>query len=94
MFGARYRREAAAERSRRMRAEYEYQLLRMKWNALVNRINAHGGEELFRKATQKQVGCQLTQGEIRSLIALCHPDKHNNSLASHKMTQRLLELRG
>lgn len=35
----------------------------------------------------------LSQDEIKTLISLCHPDKHNNSDRANAITQRLLELR-
>ena len=36
---------------------------------------------------------QLDQSEIKKLITLCHPDKHNGKAVATEMTQRLLELR-
>lgn len=35
----------------------------------------------------------LSAKEIKSLLSLCHPDKHNNSVISNRMTQLLLKLR-
>ncbi len=35
----------------------------------------------------------LSEPDIRLLIQLCHPDKHNGSAASAKATQLLLGLR-
>lgn len=35
----------------------------------------------------------FTSDEIKSLISLCHPDKHAGKDSAHRMTQRLLELR-
>lgn len=35
----------------------------------------------------------FTKDEIRKLISLCHPDKHNNSELATMMTQKLLALR-
>ena len=35
----------------------------------------------------------LTKKEIKSLISLCHPDKHQGSSLSTKMTSKLLDMR-
>lgn len=37
---------------------------------------------------------QFTDAEIRTLIRLCHPDKHAGSDAATAMTAKLLRLRG
>lgn len=36
---------------------------------------------------------QFNADEIARLVRLCHPDRHNNSEASVKMTQKLMSLR-
>ena len=36
---------------------------------------------------------QFNSEEIKSLIRLCHPDKHNNSDTATRMTQKLLGMR-
>ncbi|TKW65207.1 MAG: J domain-containing protein [Paracoccus denitrificans] len=36
---------------------------------------------------------QFTQDEIKALIRLCHPDKHNGSEAATRLTGKLLEMR-
>lgn len=36
---------------------------------------------------------QFSAEEIKRLVRLCHPDRHNNSEASVKMTQKLMNLR-
>jgi hypothetical protein len=38
-------------------------------------------------------GAGLDAGFLRSLIVLCHPDKHGNSRAANEVTQRLLKMR-
>lgn len=35
----------------------------------------------------------LGEKDIKALLSLCHPDKHNNSQLATRMTQRLLEMR-
>jgi predicted XRE-type DNA-binding protein len=37
---------------------------------------------------------QFTQAELRTLIQLCHPDKHNGKQSAVAITQKLLQLRG
>lgn len=36
---------------------------------------------------------EFSRDELKALIGLCHPDKHNNSPASNALTARLLALR-
>lgn len=36
---------------------------------------------------------EFSDEEIRALIRLCHPDRHNGSEAATRMTGRLLQLR-
>lgn len=50
-------------------------------------------KQLINKLNDSKSGVTFSQDEIRTLISLCHPDKHNNSDRSNVMTQRLLELR-
>lgn len=35
----------------------------------------------------------FTPDEIKTLITLCHPDKHGGKDSAHRMTQKLLQLR-
>jgi hypothetical protein len=58
-------------------------------NNLVDRINAKGGEAFLNGNTNKQLGKE----DIRRLLQLCHPDKHNNSTLSQDMTQKLLKMK-
>lgn len=36
---------------------------------------------------------QFTDSEIKSLISLCHPDKHNGKASATNITQKLLKMR-
>jgi hypothetical protein len=67
--------------------ELRYYELGRKWNLLVTRINEMGGQKFL------DGEAQLDQSEIKKLITLCHPDKHNGKDVATEMTQRLLELR-
>lgn len=62
--------------------------LQARWNALVGRINEKGGEGFLEGES-----AQLTQAEIRQLLQLCHPDKHDGKQLAVDMTHRLLQLR-
>lgn len=49
----------------------------------------------FKPAAQKSENPLLNvdQKMLRTLISLCHPDRHNNSTAANKATKYLLSLR-
>jgi predicted RNA polymerase sigma factor len=67
----------------------EHQSLVVRWNSLVDKVNAQGG-----LATMAVGHPQFTQEEIRRLIMLCHPDKHDGKQSAVEITQKLLRLRG
>lgn len=48
---------------------------------------------LLARPVQTVGAAQFSQEEIKRLIRLCHPDKHNGSEAAHSITQKLLEMR-
>lgn len=48
---------------------------------------------LLARPIQTVMAAQFTQDEIKRLIRLCHPDRHNNSDIAKEITQKLLELR-
>jgi predicted nuclease with TOPRIM domain len=60
-----------------------------RWNSLVDKVNAQGGLATLAVGTP-----QFTQEEIRRLIMLCHPDKHDGKQSAVEITQKLLRLRG
>lgn len=71
--------------------------IQTKWNDLVRRINAKGGEEFLKfgtigKDTARTVH-QFTDDELRSLLQLVHPDKHNGKQSAVVMTQKINALR-
>lgn len=67
-----------------------YRQLVRKWNNLVDRVNAIGGE----KALSGNVNTlNMSEDDIKRLLQLCHPDRHRNSDLSVEMTQKLLQLR-
>lgn len=69
-----------------------YNRLNAKWNALVERINALGGEDFLTTGESKQSSA-FTTDELRSLIQLCHPDKHDGKPMATEMTAKLLRMK-
>lgn len=80
-----------AEAELRMLDE-KYDRLLEKWNHVASQINAKGGQE-FLDFGDIRSKCQLTEDEIKSMLSLCHPDKHDGKPAAVRMTQRLLDMR-
>lgn len=62
--------------------------LQRKWNNLVDRINAKGGEDFLQSSPP------FTPEDLQKLIQLCHPDKHGGKPLATEMTQKLLNLKG
>lgn len=62
-----------------------------KWNALVRQINAKGGA-LFLEEGSVTPTKVFTNAEVRKLLQLCHPDKHDGKPMAVEMTQKLLTL--
>lgn len=61
---------------------------------LVEQINKKGGERfLYHAVLPEQVQLQFNQAEIRTLISLCHPDKHDGKQSATVITQKLLDMR-
>lgn len=84
--------EARTDQVQLLHADAAYDRLLEKWNHVASQINAKGGQE-FLDFGEIRSGCQLTEDEIKSLLNLCHPDKHDGKTAAVRMTQRLLEMR-
>jgi hypothetical protein len=59
-----------------------------KWNALI--IEHNNGNWV---RPSRQHSTQFSQDDIRRLIQLCHPDKHDSSKTAVEMTQKLLAMR-
>lgn len=80
---ARYDTEVRA----RLAAEMRLIKLLVKWNALVDKLNAKGGEEFL----DSKPGFE--DKEIAKLLQLCHPDKHGGKQLAIDMTKLLLARR-
>jgi hypothetical protein len=65
------------------------------WNELVGRINRRGGESFltYGVTIDKIPAPQFTPDELKTLLLLCHPDKHGGKDSAVRITQKLLELR-
>ncbi len=70
-----------------------YEQLLNEYNKLVKRINEKGGEQFLEKATLQPVGIQLSKEDLKSLIQLCHPDKHGGKESAVEMTKKLNVIR-
>ncbi len=76
--------------------EAKYTVLFNKWDTLVDRINDLGGENFLDSATSSDdvfKQNQFTQDELRKLIQLCHPDKHEGKPMAHEITSKLNAMR-
>jgi hypothetical protein len=71
-----------------------YKELQVKWNDLVERVNEKGGEDFLKHGIMPEdAPPQFSQDEIKRLLMLCHPDKHDGKAMAVEMTQKLLRLR-
>ena len=73
-----------------------YQLFNLQydWNELIDKINKKGGSNFLKNAKlESSQPAQFSQAEIKSLIVLCHPDKHNGKESAVEVTKKLLALR-
>ena len=59
-------------------------------NRLIARLNRLV-DSLKDKASESSG--QFTQSELRSLILLCHPDRHNGKESAITLTQKLISMR-
>ena len=57
------------------------------WNGLVQKINECGGQ------MSNQQNTQFTPDELRTLLSLCHPDKHGGKESATRITQKLIAMR-
>jgi hypothetical protein len=71
----------------------QYEQLLQKYNDLVDRVNKKGGEDFLNNGSIHPQGIQITQEDIKTLIQLCHPDKHNSKESAVEITKKLLSLR-
>lgn len=70
----------------------KYTSLLKEFNTLVDVINKKGGKQFLDHGVIAPPA-QFTEDEIRTLIQLCHPDKHNGKESAVNITKKLLALR-
>jgi hypothetical protein len=69
----------------------EYRQLLRDYNNLVCRINILGGEAFLKHAKIPNNNVSgFSAEDIRSMINLCHPDKHNGKKSATRITQMLI----
>jgi hypothetical protein len=67
--------------------------LRTEWNELVDLINANGGQNFLNGNVKTTIQTQFSDADLRKLLQLVHPDKHNGKLSAVMMTQKINALR-
>lgn len=73
-----------------------YIQLQKEWNVLVEMINEKGGKQFLEHGVmpgQTRNVSQFTDEELRSLLQLVHPDKHDGKPSAVRLTQKINELR-
>jgi hypothetical protein len=74
--------------------ESKYYRLLNEYTVLVREINRKGGRNFLDNARLPALtSSEFTQEDIKRLIQLCHPDKHNNSTIAKEITAKLLKHR-
>ncbi len=75
------------------KCEYQvaYAHIIARWNILIDKINAKGGEEFLES---EPANSAFSNEEIKTLINLCHPDKHSGKKSATDITAKLLDMKG
>lgn len=68
---------------------FRYKELMKQWNTLVGQINARGGLAYLNKPPP----AAITKEDVKILLQLCHPDKHQGRRIAQEMTTKLLAMR-
>lgn len=71
----------------RLQIEDKFDYISDKWNRLVRRINKKGGEDFLDSEPL------FNLDDVKRLLILCHPDKHNGKKSAEVMTVKLLKLK-
>lgn len=69
--------------------EYAYQHVVKKYNGIVEFINSRGGESFLFSDQEKK----LDDNQLKKILMLCHPDKHDGSKLSNEVTRLLISMR-
>lgn len=86
-----YERDLARANIEALTYKSNFNSLISKWNDLVHRVNARGGEAFL--SGNVTAPKQLEDKDIQKLLMLCHPDKHGGKPMAEEMTKKLLALR-
>lgn len=70
-----------------------YNKLIDEWNGLVRQVNERGGQAFLDGELPEQQNTQFSEAELRTLLSLCHPDKHGGKESATRITQKLIALR-
>lgn len=73
-----------------------YSQLQKKWNELVKMVNEKGGAQFLEHGVmpgQTRNVSQFSDEELRSLLQLVHPDKHDGKPSAVRLTQKINDLR-
>lgn len=85
------------EKSVAIHWQIKHSELQSRWNKVVEQINAKGGEDFLKFGTLNndapKTVHQFTDDELRSLIQLVHPDKHDGKESAVRLTQKINDLR-
>lgn len=87
-----------AKQDTELRAKYaqlnlDHDNLLIKWNALARQINARGGMAFLNGRSNAQHPLAITDKDIKSMLMLCHPDKHAGSQLAAEITRKLIAMR-
>lgn len=69
-----------------------FELLKIKYENLIGKINAKGGEDFLDNGSL-QPKINFNDEELKQMIKLYHPDKHNGKRLAVTITQKLNNLR-
>lgn len=73
------------------KSKYQALLAELRAALRINNELAKIVVDLRRRLDARQP--QFSPDEIEQLIRLCHPDKHNNSVAANSVTAKLMRMR-
>ncbi|MCK9338300.1 MAG: hypothetical protein M0P43_10750 [Arcobacteraceae bacterium] len=68
----------------------EYHDLVTRWERMSELLEEKGVIEFIENIRKNQI---FSKEEIKVLISLCHPDKHENSKKAEEITKKLLSMR-
>lgn len=67
--------------------------LMREWNDMVATINRKGGQAFLDSPPVSLRSMFLSKDDVKRMLVLCHPDKHNGKESAKLATQKLLQIR-